>query len=362
MKVIHLCLLGPLMASIACGADAWDPTDNTSPGTTLTLSPTQQVHGPHTMDYTESDTEDWFSCDLIAGQRYRFESTGTADMDAMLYSDIGSTAVAADNQDNGDAANFELIFVPETNDTYYLKVEYYANSVGMDHASYDLFYQYGPVLDAWDPGDNTFSNAPSLVPVESENVHGSHYLSADDAVDWFHFYLETNLTYTFEALGGWDTIGTLYFEGTTYVIENDDSGIEGDEEFNFSITYSPTNSGDYHLKVVNYDVGDNLEFSLRYWISDSPDTDEDGMSDADEAIAGTDPDDDTSYFAVTNWTTGSFTIEWPAFPNRVYRVYRADSLTNTFNPVGPVIHYPQNSYTESSLGESGFYKVEVQLK
>ena len=77
---------------------------------------------------------------------------------------------------------------------------------------------------------------------------------------------------------------------------------------------------------------------------------------------GYNPNDDTSYFAITNWSGGSFSIEWPAFPGRVYQVLRADSLTNDFIPFGDPINYPQNSYTESSLGESGFYKVEVQLQ
>lgn len=92
------------------------------------------------------------------------------------------------------------------------------------------------------------------------------------------------------------------------------------------------------------------------------DTDGDGMLDYEEEIAGTNPTNPASYFAVTNWSAGSFIIEWPAFSNREYRVYHTESLTNGFQQVGAVIYYPQNSYTDSASRVSGFYKVEVQLQ
>ena len=43
-------------------------------------------------------------------------------------------------------------------------------------------------------------------------------------------------------------------------------------------------------------------------------------------------------------------------------MYRADSLTNSFSPVGPVMTHPQNSYTDAVPGSASFYKVEVQLQ
>ena len=91
-------------------------------------------------------------------------------------------------------------------------------------------------------------------------------------------------------------------------------------------------------------------------------SDLDDFSNLEEYIAGTDPADSASFFAITNWSTGSLVIEWPAYSNRQYRVYRAESLTNTFNQVGDPIYFPQNSYTDLVLNASGFYKVDVQLQ
>lgn len=61
------------------------------------------------------------------------------------------------------------------------------------------------------------------------------------------------------------------------------------------------------------------------------DADEDGVSDYHEYLAGTDPLDDTSFFALTdifrqgdtNW------VEWTVQPTRLYRLQQTDSLTGT---------------------------------
>ena len=86
------------------------------------------------------------------------------------------------------------------------------------------------------------------------------------------------------------------------------------------------------------------------------------MTDEHEGIAGTDPNDPSSIFKLScHWQEGGFTIEWPAFPGRKYQVYRADRPASTFDPVGPVLYFPQNSYTDSATpGPSSFYRVGVQ--
>ena len=67
---------------------------------------------------------------------------------------------------------------------------------------------------------------------------------------------------------------------------------------------------------------------------------------------------------MTNYSAGSFVVGWPAAAGREYRVYWAQSLTNGFTQIGPVIDYPQNSYTDTAHNaeSTGFYKVDVQLK
>ena len=92
------------------------------------------------------------------------------------------------------------------------------------------------------------------------------------------------------------------------------------------------------------------------------DTDEDGLSDADEAIAGTNPYDPASCLAITNGYGSGFVVEWPAVSNRQYQVYRADNPTHPFNAVGPLLHFPQNSYTDSVPHSTSFYKVGVTLQ
>ena len=92
--------------------------------------------------------------------------------------------------------------------------------------------------------------------------------------------------------------------------------------------------------------------------------DADQFSNLEEYIAGTDPTNPASFFAATNWLDGSFILEWPSVSAREYKVLWAESLTNEFTQLGPVIDHPQNSYTDTlhSAESGGFYKVEVQLK
>lgn len=340
------------------GQDGWDPIDD-SGGTTLTRT-LDDVKGEE-MDHvlSEMDVADWFRFSLTAGNTYCFQSIGNWDLFASLFSDAGGTSLMASDDNSGDSDNFRINFSPSSTGDYYLNVVETNNA--LSYARYSL--EYFLVQDEWDSGDDTGPGATTLATIdETIRYHGPHALDlVSDAADWFKINLDAGQTYRFESTGGSDTKATLYEDqsGTAQVAYNDDFQPAVDSNFGFS--YTPISGGNYFLKV-NVSVGDTAIYNLKYRVEGIVDSDGDGISDADEAIAGTNPNDDTSYFAITNWSVGSFTIEWPAFSGRVYRVFRADSLTNTFNQIGPVILYPTNSYTESSLGESGFYKVEVQLQ
>ena len=97
----------------------------------------------------------------------------------------------------------------------------------------------------------------------------------------------------------------------------------------------------------------------------STDTDSDQLANLGEYIAGTDPTNGASFFVVTNELTSSgFIFEWRSIPNREYRVFWEESMTNNFQQISSTIDYPQNSYTDTvySVESSGFYNVEIQIK
>lgn len=92
--------------------------------------------------------------------------------------------------------------------------------------------------------------------------------------------------------------------------------------------------------------------------------DSDPFSKLEEFIAGTDPTNPASFFAITNWSAGSFGVGWPSVSNREYTVHWTDSLTNAFQPLLPTVGYPANSFTDTlhAAQDAGYYRVKVQLK
>ncbi len=366
MKLKLTYALAGVLCVIACIAlgDAWDNGDDTGAGATpLSISTNWASHGPHTLT-NSSDIADWFSFDLEAGKRYRIESSGASDTIANLYVDpLGNTEVDYQDYsvwDAGEGVNFQVLYTPSISGTYYLRVGYDPN---VTHAEYDLHYVNEPALDQWDSADDTHTNATLLDMATSVSSNGVHKLGPADDYDWFRFVLLSGVNYTIQSSGGWDTTGYLYKEGD-WVTEVSDSGDADDAGFgtNFRFDFTPDQTGLYYLKVQSYDVGYDISYSLMYNAASDPDSDGDGYSDVDEFIAGSNPSNSASYFSITNLSVGNFVLEWPVFSNRVYQVYRTDSLTNAFGTVGNLIYYPQNSYTDSVPGVSRFYKVEVQLQ
>lgn len=104
-----------------------------------------------------------------------------------------------------------------------------------------------------------------------------------------------------------------------------------------------------------------------------PDTDMDGASDNDEAIAGTDPTDATHRLFITAIQTiqpsGSIRIEWDARDGKIYTVYRADSLAalpgtpihtaTHLNAAAPPFFSGTESFLDIAPGTNAFYRVEV---
>ncbi|MDD2599343.1 MAG: C10 family peptidase [Kiritimatiellae bacterium] len=87
------------------------------------------------------------------------------------------------------------------------------------------------------------------------------------------------------------------------------------------------------------------------------DPDQDGYTNLQEYIAGTDPNDSNSIFRIS---IDGRTINWPALEGRTYRVLKAD------NPAGPfdvlqTLYGPTSNFTDNASALHGFYKVSVEL-
>ncbi len=99
---------------------------------------------------------------------------------------------------------------------------------------------------------------------------------------------------------------------------------------------------------------------------DTADNDTDYSDNYSEYIAGTDPTDGSSVFAVSNITTDSgYVLNWNSVSGRVYTVFWNNNLlTNDFSILTTNIYYPVNSYTDTvhSVESVGFYRLGVEMQ
>ena len=93
------------------------------------------------------------------------------------------------------------------------------------------------------------------------------------------------------------------------------------------------------------------------------DSDHDGMAAWQEYVAGTNPVNPNSVLRVelTVPVGAGKALRWPSVANRWYSVYRADSPNGVFARLtnGIPATPPLNTFTDSSAGTAGFYRVGV---
>ncbi|WP_168433158.1 FG-GAP repeat protein [Pontiella sulfatireligans] len=140
--------------------------------------------------------------------------------------------------------------------------------------------------------------------------------------------------------------------------QNDNSAIHSGAAYVFSGGYLDTDDD----RIP--DAWELLYFSSATGCIASGNADLDPQSNYEEYIAGTDPTNAATFFAVavSNQVDG-FVIRWTAVEGRVYHILRGSDLMRCLQPLVYGLAYPQNSYTDSvhNAASCGYYRVMVTL-
>lgn len=120
------------------------------------------------------------------------------------------------------------------------------------------------------------------------------------------------------------------------------------------------------------DVWERYHFLKEGGVDPDADADGDGLCNAGEFLAGTDPTDRASRFRVRDMlhgeaagqpAAGELVLRWASLEGRVYDVLRAETLAGPYVPVasGVPATPPTNSHTVQTAGRTaGFYKIVVR--
>jgi hypothetical protein len=219
-------------------ADEWDPVDNTKTGATVLITTNfNQWHGLHVLN--SSDTNDWYKTYLTYGRSYTFSSidyNGFAS--ARLYNSTGTTIMTQ----NLTSSPFIITYIPPSSGFYYLKM--IRRSGTTEWRGY-LSYIFAPLADDWDSLDDTSAGATSIVPSTSYQSHGLHVLNSTDTNDWYKIHMTNTRSYHLYANNnnGYAS-ARLYNSSTTTIVTQDLTS------YSFNLTFTPSVSGDYYLKVI----------------------------------------------------------------------------------------------------------------
>ena len=117
-------------------------------------------------------------------------------------------------------------------------------------------------------------------------------------------------------------------------------------------------------EVVEESEGNNSRTESETWTASMiHDTDGDGMIDADEVIAGSEPDNSNSVWQCSLvLTNGGFRLSWPSVSGRTYTVMRTTNLTNDFIAISPPLPGlpPGNWFESINMPSNAFYRVKVE--
>ncbi|MGC3957741.1 MAG: thrombospondin type 3 repeat-containing protein [Verrucomicrobiota bacterium] len=129
---------------------------------------------------------------------------------------------------------------------------------------------------------------------------------------------------------------------------------------NYNYTGYPP--GTNTLLVTYTNVGVQLEDARTFVVVRPGDSDNDGMSDYNEIIAGTDPYDAASALRITELANGNQLVVWDSVAGRNYQVLATTNLFYPMQVISPVIQASSASsfYFDATPDAQGkFYRVQL---
>ncbi|HNT52892.1 MAG TPA: hypothetical protein PKH19_05775, partial [Candidatus Syntrophosphaera sp.] len=296
--------------------DAYEPDDSSTTARSINIYGGYNTVQPHTL-HTNTD-QDWFRFFGVNTGTYHFWTTGNTDTRGAIYTDAGTTALAA-NDDNGANLNFDLSYTITDPSAYFkLRVD---GSFGGSIGAYAIYYTYTAPPDSYE-SDDFASLAQTLFPYANEQVQ-SHTLHNTADEDWFEFYAYTGNIYSFysSTQGNTDTQVWLYqYDGTTLIASDDD----GAGYPNFRLDFSPTANGYYKLMVDGFDLFCGF-YQFHYYTWANPDSYEPDNNAAQYTSLQPESYDQTQDHTLHNGTDEDW-FRFYGLAGRVYRFYSTGNM------------------------------------
>jgi hypothetical protein len=133
---------------------------------------------------------------------------------------------------------------------------------------------------------------------------------------------------------------------------------------NRTLLYNWTNAtpGTNLVQIVYTNFATTIEDSVRVAVARPGDSDGDGMTDAGEILAGTDPYNPSSALRITEWDNGNRLIVWASQPDRQYQVLATTNLSEPMVPISPIVQGNSGStfyFDSAQPAAQKYYRIQL---
>ncbi|MDZ8119871.1 hypothetical protein [Pontiella agarivorans] len=265
-------------------------------------------------------------------------NTFDSDFDTLLAVYTGTVVSAlgeiASNDQANDSGQSYLVAEAEQDITYWIAIDGFDNATGNAVLTWKL--RIGDTLSP--PINDDFTNATLItqnagtstvntLTATAENDEPDHAaVGAFNSVWWQYMAAASGALEIDTFLSDFDTLLAVY-SGSNL---NSLSELKASDQYQHDQSYVliPVENGSNYWIAVDGYFGESGDAVLRWNFSGNNDTDSDGVGDANEVIADTDPDNPNDWFHITALSNN--TIFFTSSTNRLYTLL---STTNLMEPL-----------------------------